>query len=185
MSDPVIRSSLQLLRARAADKKVDFWEVLELGLEFKDVLDAVAQVQPGTAVHPARIPAGPGFDYELVVTKHPRGVGVAGGTAAVVATPPPPAPAPAVDLEAQRVVEVNPIEVTVLEVWLELFIKGDRGLAHDVLANGLDPHHYWSFLPIDPAQIPPSQSVELTRRLEVLRQLIAQANRQLETGYKV
>lgn len=183
--DQVMRSSLQLLKARATAARLDFWEVLEIGVEVTSALAALAQAQPGTAAPPVRIPDGPGFDYEIVVTKQPRGAGVTVVPAAIVVTPPPPAPTPAVDLEAQRVVEVNPIEVTVLEVWLELFIKGDRALAHDVLANGLDPHHYWSFLPIDPAQIPSTQSVELTRRLEVLRQLVAQANRNLQTGYKV
>lgn len=113
------------------------------------------------------------FSPSLSIPETPTAI--AGGSDA------PPTP----DLVLEHTDNVNPIEVVAFEIWDQLLRKGDTGLAHDVLNNGLRAHHYWSFLPDDPAQITPEQNTRLLELLQVFRDLVGQANRQLSTGYSV
>lgn len=183
--DPVMRSSIQLLRQRAAAARVDFWQILEVGLEVKVALDAVDRLPPGTPAPPVEFPDGPGYVYEVVVTRKPAIIGQGAVTAAAVPPTPPPPPPPAIDFHLDKTDKVNPIEVVAFEAWDDLLKANDPGLAHDVLTNGLRAHHYWSFLPDDPSQVTQEESDRLTSLLNVFRDLLARANERTSGGYKV
>lgn len=185
MMDQVMRSSIQLLKARAGAAGLNFWDILELGLEVRVALDYLSNAPtPSPPAPPVLIPNGPGSAWNIVVNKVSASQTA---TSAAIAVPPIPAPAPppTVDLLYEKALGFTNTENTILTVWLGLAIKGDVALAGDVLRAGLLAEHYASLLHEDPAQVSPAQSDRLTALLNIARDLVAQANRQLQSGYKV
>jgi len=157
--DAVIRSSLQLLKTRAVTAGLNFWEVLELGLEVKAALDALDKLPPGTAAPPVEIPDGPGLVYQVVVTKQARGTPIS-VTAAVVA--PPPAPpvsptaaaataVPTLDPVLEKAREVTNDEMGVFGVeWMKALLNKDFSTAERIAQATLLAEHYRSFMPDEP-----------------------------------
>jgi hypothetical protein len=77
------------------------------------------------------------------------------------------------------------LEVVGLEVWQDLRDRQEFGLAHDVLQATLAAEHWKSEISENPLQITTQQADEFQRRMQVLTDLLSQANRITAKVYKL